>query len=175
MLLLHAARNAEHFSTSQSAPGQYKSAIMQHAADAQHHFRKDDIQVISHEDNWHDRGIEERISTSAVFPLAFYRNEGRHQLPHCYDSIIQKFVKKTEPPETHKPSEQRLNTAKRPPGRPRTNYEASQTVPKVAPTNVTQEANQTAPKVAPTKISKEPTHRMVTRSRGTHGEAPGHP
>ena len=41
------ARNVEHFSTSQSAPGLYKSAIMQHAADANHCFRTGDIQILS--------------------------------------------------------------------------------------------------------------------------------
>ena len=55
------ARNAQHFSTAQSTPGMFKSAIMQHAADASHHFRTSDIKVLSREAGWHERGIRESI------------------------------------------------------------------------------------------------------------------
>ena len=112
------ARNAEHFSTAQSAPGLFKSAIMQHAADASHHFRTSDIKVLSREAGWHERGIRESIYIRGLSP-SLNRNEGRHSLPHCYDSLIKKSIKKLEPPETHQPSETLLSTAKRAPGRPR--------------------------------------------------------
>ena len=146
------AWNAEHFSTSQTAPGLYKSAIMQHAADAQHHFRKEDIKVLSREPNWHERGIRESIYIRGLSPT-LNRNEGQHTLPHCYNSIIQKVVKKPEPPDTHQPTEPRLNTAKRGPGRPRaqqTEAANTDTVPKT---------------VTPVITTQQPTHNMTTRSR----------
>ena len=78
------ARNKEHFSTAQTAPGTYKSAIMQHAADANHHFRSNDIKILARESDWHDRGTREGIYIRAIQP-SLNRNEGRHELPHCYD------------------------------------------------------------------------------------------
>ena len=111
-------RNSEHFSTSQSAPGVYKSAIMQHAADANHHFRSTDLQVLSRESGWHERGIRESMYIRALSPT-LNRNEGRHNLPHCYDSLIKKVIKKPGPPDPHRANETLLNTTKRPPGRPR--------------------------------------------------------
>ena len=43
---------------------------MQHAADAQHHFRTEDIKILSRESGWHERGIKESIYnyTSAPYP-----------------------------------------------------------------------------------------------------------
>ena len=142
-------RNAEHFSTAQSAPGLYKSAIMQHAADSQHHFRKEDIKILSRDDNWHTRGIRESIYIRGLSPT-LNRNDGRHTLPHCYDNIIKKTVKKPESPVTHQPTETRLSTNKRPPGRPRVNPSVTEiiTVPKT---------------IEPPR--QPPSHTMTTRSR----------
>ena len=111
-------RNSEHFSTAQTAPGIYKSAIMQHAADSQHHFRADDLKILSRESGWQERGIRESLYIRGLAPT-LNRNEGRHELPRCYDSLISKFVRKPPPPLPHQPSEPRLSTARRPPGRPR--------------------------------------------------------
>ena len=149
-------RNAEHFSTSQSAPGLYKSAIMQHAADAHHHFRSDDLRVVSRESDWHKRGIRESVFIRALSP-SLNRNEGRHTLPHCYDSLLKQAIKKPPPPEPHQETEQLLNTTKRGPGRPRAAQPA-------------QEREQTLPKTTVPAL-----HVMTTRSRATRvtqGEGP---
>ena len=143
-------RNAEHFSTSQSAPGVFKSAIMQHAADAQHHFRSEDIKILSKESGWHERGIRESIFIRALSP-SLNRNEGRHILPHCFDSLLRETIKRPERPETHDPAEPRLNTEKRRPGRPRATSSTTR--------------DETDPKTA-----HQPTHRMTTRSKGPAGD-----
>ena len=94
-------RNAEHFSTAQSAPGLYKSAIMQHAVNSQHHFQKEDIKVLSRDDNWHTRGIRESVFIRGLAP-SLNRNEGRHTLPHCYDNLIKKRSKNQSLPQSTK-------------------------------------------------------------------------
>ena len=144
------ARNAEHFSTSQSAPGLFKSAIMQHAADAQHHFRNTDIKILARDPDWHSRGIRESIYIRALSPT-LNRNDGRHTLPNCYDTLIKQSIKKPESPQPHQPDEPRLNTTKRGPGRPRN--QPSQTSAKTVEPPVVQPTVQHA------------THQMVTRSR----------
>ena len=131
--------------TSQASPGVFKSAIMQHAADAQHHFRSEDVKILSRESGWRERGIRESIYIRGLSP-SLNRNEGRHHLPHCYDSLIKKTIKKPESPKTHDPSEPRLNTTRRPPGRPR------------ATSTTTSE--ETRP-----KQTVGPSHHMTTRSR----------
>ena len=92
------------------------------------------------------------------------RNEGRHELPHCYDSIIKKTIKRPPPPEPHDPSEPRLITEKRGPGRPRLQpaIVGEQTRPKSMTT-----AEQTIPKATNSQPSN---HRMTTRSRATQME-----
>ena len=127
--------------------------------------------ILSREANCHNRGIKESVYIRGFSPT-LNRIEGRHQHPHYYDSIIQKIVNKTESPVTHKPSEQRLITTKRPPGRPRINQEASQTDPKTTPTNITRVASKTAPKVAPTNITQEPTIGVWEGSSETSRDVP---
>ena len=150
------ARNAEHFSTAQSAPGLFKSAIMQHAADAQHHFRKDDIKILSRESGWHERGIRESIYIRALSP-SLNRNEGRHDLPHCYDTLIRNAIRTPEPPQPHQTSEPRLSNAKRAPGRPR--------VRPLPP----EDQEKTLAKSLPSP-SQTNNHGMTTRSRATRSE-----
>ena len=138
----------------------FKSAIMQHAAEAEHHFRTNDVKVLSRESNWHERGIRESIYIRALSPT-LNRNEGRHTLPHCYDSLIKKVVKKPSPPIPHQPDEAILNTARRPPGRPRN---SEQTLAKSA-----MNREQTVSKTI------APTHTMTTHSKSTptnHGPQP---
>ena len=149
-------RNSEHFSTSQSAPGLYKSAIMQHAADANHHFRVDDLQILTRESDWHKRGIRESIYIRALSP-SLNRNEGRHDLPHCYDSLLKETIKRPKPPETHQTSEPRLCTAKRPPGRPRTAKNQEDTTAKTISSPISSQEET---------LAKRP-HSMTTRSRAT--------
>ena len=167
-----AQRNTEHFSTAQSAPGLYKSAIMQHAADNQHHFRTEDIKILSKEERYFERGVRESVAIRAIAP-SLNRNEGRHQLSHRYDTIVRNTIKKPEPPEPHDPSEPLLNTARRPPGRPRAQPSVTeeQTAAKtIAPSNhqssTTIDDNQTTAKtIAPT--NQRSNHHMTTRSRAT--------
>ena len=140
------ARNTEHFSTSQSSPGLFKSAIMQHAADAQHHFRKSDKKILARDSNWHSRGIRESIYIRGLSPT-LNRNDGRHTLPNCYNSLIKQAIKKPEPPQTHQPKEPRLNTTKHGPSRPR------------------QQENETLPKTTSQPTVQPMTHNMVTSSR----------
>ena len=47
-----------------------------------------------------------------------------------YDTLIKGFIKKPDPPEAHSADETILSTAKRPPGRPRTNHVKRETEPK---------------------------------------------
>ena len=95
----------------------FKLAIMQHTADAQHHFRSEDVKIIAREDDYFKRGIREAMAIRALSP-SLNRNEGRHTLPHCWDSPLKATIKKPKPPATHDPAEPRLSTQRRPPGRP---------------------------------------------------------
>ena len=133
--------------------GVFKSAIIQHAADAQHHFRKSDITILSRESGWYERGIKESIYIRALSP-SLNRNEGRHDLPHCYDSLIRAAIKTPEPPQPHQPNEPRLSTSKRAPGRPR--------VRPLPP----EDSEQTLAKSLPSP-SQSNHHVMTTRSRST--------
>ena len=158
------ARHTEHFSTAQTAPGIYKSAIMQHAADAHHHFRLGDVKILAREGRWHDRGIRESIYICALSPT-LNRNDGRHTLPHGYDPIIRNALQKPEAPHPHQPSEPRLNTTPRGPGRPRkeprpqtdsqTAAKETSSQPTARPTRQQQQQQQQQPA----------THVMATRSR----------
>ena len=136
---------------------------MQHAADAHHHFRKEDIRILSRKNNWHDRGIKESLYIHGLSP-SLNRNEGRHQLPHCYDSIMKGFVKKPKPLDVHSADKPLLTTAKRPLGRPRTNR--INLMGKTAPKSIEDQNNKTVPKTAET-------HHMVTRSRRAREEGGG--
>ena len=159
-------RGREHFSTSRQATGAFKSAVMQHAHDQQHHFRKEDFNILSREPNYHARGIREAIFIRGLSP-SINREDARHTLPHNYDSIIRNSVKKPIRPETHKPSEPRLHTAPRGPGRPRSQSEDT-TAPKTM--SVTAEAAATAAATTATaaRPRQPPTHSMVTRLRTAH-------
>ena len=109
---------------------------MQHAADNDHHFRLSDFTILSRESDYFKRGIKESIYIRGLSP-SINREEARHPLPHIYDSIIQKTVKKPPPPTPHQPGERRLVTAPRGRGRPPAQREsiitasqAEETVPK---------------------------------------------
>ena len=134
---------------------------MQHAADNGHHFRTSDIQILSKEEDYFNRGTRESIMIRAFDP-SLNRNEGRHELPHCYDSIIKKYIKRPSPPVPHDPSEPRLITEKRGPGRPR--LQPAITEEQTRPKSVINE-EQTMPKTATGQPSN---HHMTTRSRATH-------
>ena len=130
---------------------------MQHPADAQHNFRAKDLQIMSREADWHKRGIRESIYIRALSPSP-NRNEGRHELPHCYDTLIRNAIKKPDPPVTHTPEEPRLQTERRAPGRPRTRP------------LTTEDQSQTAAKEVSSPIAAASTHTMATRSRTAHSD-----
>ena len=56
-------RFKEHNSTAKQYTGDYKSAIIQHAADTGHSFRETDLTILDSDSNWHSRGIRESIFT----------------------------------------------------------------------------------------------------------------
>ena len=62
------ARFKEHTSTAVNAQGKFKSAMLQHARDNEHHFRKEDISILSRESDWVRRGIKEAIYIKALNP-----------------------------------------------------------------------------------------------------------
>ena len=117
--------------------------------------RSSDIKILARESDWHDRGTREGIYIRAIQP-SLNRNEGRHELPHCYDTLIRNAIKKPDPPATHTPNEPRLQTERRAPGRPRTQPPGSDN------------QSQTSAKEfsSPTVVAS--THTMATRSRTAH-------
>ena len=148
------SRVEEHFSTATRFGGQYKSAILQHARDNGHHFRKADFSIIDRDDDWFSRGVRESAYIRALKPT-INDHPGRHQLPHIYDPLLSKAIKEPPAPPAHDEAlEPLLNTAPRLPGRPRRHNEASQT---------TQQRPQQQRQQQP------PSHPMTTRRRALGG------
>ena len=50
------------YPTAQTAPGTFKSAIMQHATNSQRHFSANDLQILSRESGWHERAFTSAAS-----------------------------------------------------------------------------------------------------------------
>ena len=110
-----ASRISEHFSTARiSGTETLKSAVMTHARDNNHHFRRDDFSVLSSGDqNWHERGVRESIYIRALQP-PINRDQGRHLLPPNFDSLLQQRIKRPPPPSVHDAAvETLLNAAPR--------------------------------------------------------------
>ena len=144
------ARFQEHTSTSTNALGKYKSAMLQHARETQHHFRKEDITILSSEHDWVKRGIKEAIFIKALSP-SINIDPGRHQLSSHFDAILSPLIKPPSPPAPHNPThEQLINTAPRRPGRPR-NQHTSSSQPLPPP-----------PPPQPTTSNSQPQHRSNT-------------
>ena len=115
-----ASRISEHFSTARiSGTSTLKSAVMSHARDNNHHFRRGDFSVLSSGDqNWHDRGIKEAIYIRALKP-SINRDQGRHSLPPNFDSLLLQCIKRPSLPPVHDSTvEPLLSTAPRRQGRP---------------------------------------------------------
>ena len=115
------ARLKEHFSTAvQSGTSTLKSAVMAHAREKSHHFRPTDLSILSSgNSNWHERGVKEAIYIRGLQP-SINRDQGRHQLPSHFDSLIKEAVKRPPPPTTHNADvEPLLRTSPRRQGRPR--------------------------------------------------------
>ena len=125
------SRLKEHFSTAvQSGTSTLKSAVMAHARTNHHHFRASDLSVLSSgTGNWFERGVKEAVYIRGLKP-SINRDQGRHQLPPHYDSLIKEAVEKPPPPLTHNAdSEPLLRTSPRRQGRPRRINSASQPPP----------------------------------------------
>ena len=164
------ARFQEHLSTSSNALGHYKSAMLQHARENGHHFRKDDVTVLCSESDWVKRGIKEALFIKALKPTINI-DPGRHSLSSHFDAILSKAVAPPPPPSTHNQEEPLLNTAPRRQGRPRkitptnTNQTAAQTT---APNQQQSSASQTAAKTAIQSHqpqSQRQSQRLIERQR----------
>ena len=115
-----ASRLSEHFSTARiSGTSTLKSAVMAHAREENHHFRRSDFSVLSSGDqNWHNRGVKEAIFIRALQPT-INRDQGRHLLPPNFDALLQQHVKRPNPARVHVAAEEPLlSTAPRRQGRP---------------------------------------------------------
>ena len=115
-----AARFQEHKSTATNALGKYKSAMLQHARDHGHHFRKEDVTILASENDWVKRGIKEAIYIRSLSP-SINIDPGRHRLSSHFDSILNSVIVAPPPPPPHDATKEPLiNTAPRRQGRPRT-------------------------------------------------------
>ena len=99
---------------------------MAHAREKRHHFRPADLAILSSgNSNWHERGVKEAIYIRGLQP-SINRDQGRHQLPSHFDSLIKAAVKRPPPPTTHDADiEPLLRTSPRRQGRPRRNNVAT--------------------------------------------------
>ena len=114
-----AARFKEHTSTATNGLGNYKSAMLEHAREAQHHFREEDITILSSEHDWVKRGIREALFIKALKP-SINIDPGRHALSCHFDSILETVISAPPAPTTHNgETETLINTAPRRQGRPR--------------------------------------------------------
>ena len=116
-----AQRFKEHMSTAKLYNGDYKSAIMQHAADTGHSFRDSDLSILDKDSNWRSRGIRESVFIRALNPSLNRRSDrnDRYSLPATYDSILTATIRKPPPPIPHDHLEKRTFTGDRRPGRQR--------------------------------------------------------
>ena len=109
---------------------------MAHACEKGHHFRPGDLSILSSGDsNWHERGVKEAIFIRGLKP-SMNRDQGRHQLPSHFDSLIKDAVVKPPPPITHNADiEPLLRTSPRRQGRPRRNNAAALSQTQVSDTS----------------------------------------
>ena len=113
------ARFKEHTSTSTNALGKYKSAMLEHARENHHHFRREDVSILSNESDWVKRGIKEAIYIRALSPTINI-DPGRHTLSSHFDGILNQNIKAPSAPAPHNAeSEPLINTVPRRQGRPK--------------------------------------------------------
>ena len=151
-------RFKEHNSTAKMYNGDYKSAIVQHAADTGHSFRENDLTILDNDGNWHSRGIRESIFIRALNPSLNRRSNrnDRYSLPPTYDSILKGSIKSPPCPIPHGRNEPKTFTGDRRPGRQPSTTE----IPSSSPdTNSSVPSNQG--------------HHMTTRQRARASEGAG--
>ena len=143
-------RFKEHMSTAKLYNGDYKSAIMQHAADTGHSFRENDVKILDSDPNWKPRGIRESIYIRALNPSLNRRSDrnDRYTLPPTYDSIIKSAIKPPASPTPHSQTETRSFRGDRRPGRQR----------------------NTSVSTTPTIATESYNHSMTTRRRARASE-----
>ena len=113
------ARFQEHTSTATNALGKFKSAMLQHARENNHHFRKEDVSILDREENWVKLGIKEAIYIKALSP-SINIDPGRHSLSSHFDNTIRGHIRAPPAPLPHNAnSEPLINTTRRGQGRPR--------------------------------------------------------
>ena len=108
--------------------------MLQHARDHGHHFRKEDVSILTSEQDWVKRGVKEALFIRALNP-SINIDPGRHNLSTHFDKILKSVIDKPPSPAPHNAeTEPLINTAPRRQGRPRreplTNSQSSQTLPK---------------------------------------------
>ena len=151
-------RFKEHNSTAKLYNGDYKSAIVQHAADTGHNFRETDLTILDTDSNWHSRGIRESIFIRALNPSLNRRSNrnDRYTLPPTYDSILKSAIKAPPDPNPHGRSEPKTFTGDRRPGRQPSTTEAP------SPVTITHTEGQSSQ-----------THHMTTRQRARASQGAG--
>ena len=149
-------RFKEHMSTAKMYNGDYKSAIMQHAADTGHSFRETDVEILDTDANWRSRGIRESAYIRALDPSLNRRSDrnDRYTLPSTYDSILKSAVKNPSLPTPHGRNESKTFQGDRRPGRQRT----------ITPTTQPAAAETAATTTTATDSQPRP-HHMTTRRR----------
>ena len=152
-------RFREHMSTARLYNGEYRSAIMQHAADTGHTFRDSDLTILDRDANWRSRGIRESIFIRALNPTLNRRSDrnDRYTLPPTYDSILKGHIQRPSSPIPHQQGEPRTFNGDRRPGRPRL-------------TQITEE--ETVVKSIAQQQQPLPSHTMTTRSRARASGGP---
>ena len=100
---------------------------MAHACANNHHFRASDLTILSSgTPNWFKRGVKEAVYIRGLQP-SINGDQGRHQLPPHYDSLIKEAVEKPPQLLTHDAAiEPLLRTSPRRQGRTRRINSASQ-------------------------------------------------
>ena len=93
--------------------------MLQHARENNHHFRKEDVSVLSYEQDWVKRGIKEALFIKALSP-SINIDPGCHALSSHFDALIKNNVRTPPTPAPHNAETETLvNTAPRRQGRPR--------------------------------------------------------
>ena len=152
--------------------------MLQHARDEQHHFRKEDISILSREHDWIRRGIKEAIFIKSLSP-SINIDPGRHSLSSHFDTILKGQIRAPPAPIPHNAAtEVMINTIPRRQGRPRREGSSMQQSQQTAPKQMLA-SQQTAPKQPlqqqhQQQQQQQPVRRSE-RIRDLRDAHPGHP